>query len=112
MKLINTLMLAGTVLGLLACANSAQADAPWLAMSPKVKANRQTFALNSGIDQDTIHPQANNIAASPKVQALKLKYAPAGSSQNEPNLIQGIVYTGKNPFRDVRIQQFEIAPLK
>ena len=116
MKPTNKLILAATILGSVAFASSALADDSWLAMSPKVRANRQMFSIHTSNDADLTHTQTAK-AASPKVQAfwLAMTAAPSGSAKNEPDLIReqrAIVYTGKDPFRDMEIQHFEIAPLK
>jgi hypothetical protein len=116
MKSLNKLVLAATILGSIAFASTALADDSWLAMSPKVRANRQMFSVQMSNDPDLIHTRSAKVG-SPKVQAFWLAMAtvPARSTMKDPDLIReqrAVLYTGKNPFKDMEGQHFEIAPLK
>lgn len=103
MKTSIKLALIVIVMARLASANYVAAEDSNLAESPKVKANRISWAKPVGVkDPDLIHTQSA-IAASPKVLAMQPKNG--GSSKNDPNLIaqqRSVVYTGRSPFEDYR----------
>jgi hypothetical protein len=117
MKCMNKLIMSVTTVAAIAFASSsASADDSWLAMSPKVRANRQMFSLQMNNDPDLIHTQSSKLA-SPKVQAFwrSMALASAGSAKNDPDLIReqrAVLYTGKSPHQSMEIEHFEIAPLK
>jgi hypothetical protein len=114
MKIKHVIILAAAVLGSAAFASGARADDSWKYLSPRAKANQPSRSDNKSENTEvTSAPEAK--IGSPKVQSLRLTYAPAGSSRNDPDLVRAhraIVYTGRSPFQPSQWQQFNIAPLK
>lgn len=102
-----TLLIAGTVAFALSAGQQVRADHDSL-LPPRAK---QLFPHMAGRASTS---DVNLVHAGPQGPAAKAPvsrdWAPAAPSGDAPNLLERPLYTGKNPFRELRPDQFELAP--
>ena len=104
----NTLLIAGTVAFALSAGYQVRADHSLLPPRAKQLFDHQRMARPSDANEP------NLVHVGPKGPAAKApvsrELAPAATSASDPDLLARPLYTGRNPFRELRGEQFELAP--
>ncbi len=113
MKTTNKILMAAVAVAM--CSLSQTGLAGEILRSPRDASNQPRVASGSATsDLDLLRPYTGRYVFSPKALGNRLIMA-IGTTPNDPDLVRrdrAILYTGKNPRRDLQSPAFEIGPIK